>query len=577
MAEQEEQKQTTGPTIQPIRPLSPNPGQVIFSTLSDFNRELSIPQNQVVLAQAVQSQKFPVQQNQNPWEQLVQPAPPPTYSPPTPPQPQIPKMPDKLNRRQIMIGGVAAITTVLGLSAWLGVEAWETSGKAVTVVNKNESDQLVILWNNAILQALRELQPALPVAARALAIIHTCMFDAWAAYDAVAIGTQAGADLRRPANEQTASNKAQALSYAAYRALLDLFPTQQASLSQIMRRLGYNPADISTDTNKPAGVGNVAAQAVLDFRHNDGSNQLGDIHPGAYSNYTNYQPPNAPSKLNYWQPQPGQAFVGAQWEKVIPFALTSPTQFLPKPGPLRNPSTAYMAEVQQILHYSAGLTDEQKVIVEYWLNGPNSEEIPANWCQFAQFISKRDNHSLDQNVQLFFALANATLDASIACWTTKYTYSSSYPVTAIHTLFNNIEVQAWAGPGKGIQSIDGQYWLPYQAGGATMPAYPEYCSEQSVFSSAAADILRRFTGNDSLKTSYTKAAHTSVIEPGVPATNITLSWQTFSQAAEQASLAGRYSGIHFTQSDLDGRALGQQVATQAWFRALSYIDGHGPS
>src|SRR5438132_1560269 len=38
--------------------------------------------------------------------------------------------------------------------------------------------------------------------ARGLAIVQTCVYDAWAAYDDVAIGTRLGGSLRRPAGER---------------------------------------------------------------------------------------------------------------------------------------------------------------------------------------------------------------------------------------------------------------------------------------------------------------------------------------------------------------------------------------
>jgi hypothetical protein len=61
-----------------------------------------------------------------------------------------------------------------------------------------------------------------PVAARASAIVHTCMYDAWAAYDEKAIGTQLRGALRRPSVERILANKERAISYAAYRALVDV-------------------------------------------------------------------------------------------------------------------------------------------------------------------------------------------------------------------------------------------------------------------------------------------------------------------------------------------------------------------
>ena len=51
-----------------------------------------------------------------------------------------------------------------------------------------------------------------------------------------------------------------------------------------------NPDDTTTDTTKPEGIGNVVAKAVLDYRHRDGANQLGDepggTPGGRYSDYT---------------------------------------------------------------------------------------------------------------------------------------------------------------------------------------------------------------------------------------------------------------------------------------------------
>jgi hypothetical protein len=77
---------------------------------------------------------------------------------------------------------------------------------------------LTLQWNLAALHGIRGAKLGAPVVARALAIVHTCMYDAWAAYDERAVGTQLGGALRRPTSERTLTNKGQAVSYAAYRA-----------------------------------------------------------------------------------------------------------------------------------------------------------------------------------------------------------------------------------------------------------------------------------------------------------------------------------------------------------------------
>src|SRR5205823_10687290 len=94
---------------------------------------------------------------------------------------------------------------------------------AASVRFASASDNVVLQWDNVALQAIRVTKPGPPIVARALAIVHTAMYDAWAAYDDQAIGTRLGGSLRRPAVERTLVSKNEAVSFAAYRALVDLF------------------------------------------------------------------------------------------------------------------------------------------------------------------------------------------------------------------------------------------------------------------------------------------------------------------------------------------------------------------
>src|SRR5690242_3281992 len=107
---------------------------------------------------------------------------------------------------------------------------------------------VVIQWNQAALQAVRDSTLGPPMVARALAIAHTCAYDAWAAYDKRALGTQLGAQLRRPPKERSLANKNEAISFAFYRAAVDLFPTDKDIVfDPLMAKLGYDINDTSTD------------------------------------------------------------------------------------------------------------------------------------------------------------------------------------------------------------------------------------------------------------------------------------------------------------------------------------------
>ncbi|HEX4771911.1 MAG TPA: vanadium-dependent haloperoxidase [Bryobacteraceae bacterium] len=450
---------------------------------------------------------------------------------------------------------------------------------------------LVVQWNNAALQGVRDSKLGPPMVARALAIVHTCIYDAWAAYDERAIGTRPAAvpphQFQHRRREEGAVEEA--ISYAAYRAAVDLFAGDKDKVfDPLMQALGYDPANTTTDTREPAGVGNVACAAVLDYRHKDGSNQLGDMTPAGvpYSDYTDYVPLNPPATvpvdpslvkdINHWQPLQYldatgatvvQKYVGPHWGLVKPFALHSGQQFrtlIAHPGPAFYGSAEFLQQAEELISQSAGLSDEQKMIAEYWADGPNSELPPGHWDLFAQFVSARDHHTLEQDVKIFFALTNAIFDASIVAWDAKREYDSVRPATALPYLFQGQPIQCWGGPGKGTITTDGKNWTPYQRSTFPTPPFPEYISGHSTFSAAGARVLEALTGSSYFGASVTFAPGSSKIEPGfTPAQPVTLMWGTFKQAADEAGVSRRYGGIHFRTADLAGRFVGRLVADKA--------------
>ncbi len=460
-------------------------------------------------------------------------------------------------------------------------------------IDASHPENVVIQWDNAALQGVRDTKMGAPMVARALAIVHTCMYDAWAAYDDRARGTEFGIKLRQPYRMRSLQNKEEAISFAAYRAVNDLFPQDDVTVYRpLMSSLGYDPDNTTADTTTPAGVGNVACTAVLEFRHSDGSNQLGTMSPSGlpYSDYTGYEPVNPPSTVpvilgtildpNRWQPLQytdptgkfvTQTFLGAQWNKVVPFALRSGDEFreeLGLFGPAQYGSTKYLEGAEELIHFSANLTDERKMIAEYWKDGPHSETPPGHWALFAQFVSARDHHTLDQDVKMFFAMTNATFDASIVAWDAKRAFDSVRPLTAICYLFHGQQIRSWGGPGKGTITMEGKDWIPYQPASFPTPPFPEFISGHSTFSAAAARVLELFTRSNQFGDSVTFARGSSSIEPGItPAEPVTLKWDTFTAAANQAGISRRYGGIHFKAADLTGRAVGRVIGWQTWEKA----------
>lgn len=482
-------------------------------------------------------------------------------------------------------------------------------------------------WDQAVQNAVIATAPGPTIASRAYAMMHTAMYNAWSAYDETATSTVLADTLQRPQSENTDQNKEVAMSFAAYRVLEDLFASQQESFDAIMEQLGFSTLNTSTDVTTPAGIGNRMAAAILEVRVDDGSNQ-----EGGYADISGYTPGNtvgATVDIDLWTPEyvpidsnaatadRVQEFLTPHWGEVEPFSLSSGSEFrpvAPEPfllvdgtvnleaktitladnsvvaidqsivGTVINP--AFIAQAEEVVEISAGLTDEQKLIAEFWEDGGGTSFPPGTFMTFGQFVSARDNHGIDQDAQMFFALGNAVFDAGIATWEAKVYYDYARPVRVIRelgelgligeydSLTDSYLIEAWT-PDAGTQRIQATEFLTYQTPGSDpSPPFAEYTSGHSAFSASGAKVLELFTGSDVFGASITFSAGSSRFEPGTtPASDLTLSWDTFSEAADEGGISRLYGGIHFSDGDVNGRTLGDSVGQSAFDRAQEYING----
>ncbi|HET8798628.1 MAG TPA: vanadium-dependent haloperoxidase [Thermoanaerobaculia bacterium] len=423
------------------------------------------------------------------------------------------------------------------------------------------------------------------IISRTLAIALTAMYDAWAAYDDRAIGTRLGDALRRPPEERTQRNREIAIAYATHRALVDVYPEDKAWLDEQLRKHGLDPNDTTTDLTRPQGVGNVAAKAVCDFRHHDGANQLGDevgSNGKPYSDYTFYSPKNPNDKVldpDRWQPLPFSdgkggyfhpGFLTPHWYRVKPFALDRSDQFRPPPPP-KYGSEQLKKEVDEVMRFNATLTDEQKAIVEFMRDGPRSTGQSGHWLRFAQDVSRRDRHTLDQDVKLFFAVANVAMDAFIAAWEAKRVYDSSRPWTLVREYYKGNEIDGWLGPAKGAARIPSSKWHPYSPDTFVTPPFPGYVSGHSTVSAACAKMLELFTGSDAF--GFVEIRNPGVLtEPDAEwaKKEVTLPLPTFTATAEMAGISRIMGGYHIQADNVAGLELGRKVAEFSWPRIRKY-------
>jgi hypothetical protein len=462
-------------------------------------------------------------------------------------------------------------------------------------------------WLDVALEATaREHERVAPrptVGSRMLAIIVTAMYDAWAAYDDKAVGTRMGAKLRRPVAERTPANREKAVAYATYRAMLDVFPEDKTWLDEQMRRRGLDPNDATTDLSKPQGVGNVAAAALIEYRHRDGANQLGD-EPGSsgkpYSDYTFYRPINSVDKIidpDCWQPitfQLGKdktatpGFLTPHWYRVKPFALERSDQFRPAPPP-KVGSEQLKKEIDEVLAFNGSLSPEQKAIVEFMRDGPRSTGQSGHWLRFAQAVSRRDKHDIDKDVKLFFAVGVVAFDAFIAAWESKRFYDSSRPWTLVRYYYKGQNVHGWGGPGKGVVEMPAEEWHPYSPYNFITPPFPGYVSGHSTVSAACAKVLELFTGSDRFGEvekrragELTEAEYECKIiqtklgqspQDAKLTCEVALDLPTFTATAEMAGISRVMGGYHIQADNVAGLEMGRKVAMYVFPKTQAYFDG----
>jgi hypothetical protein len=470
-------------------------------------------------------------------------------------------------------------------------------------VSTSAADEILDLALEATAREHQRHGPRPTVGSRMLAIIVTCMFDAWAAYDAHAVGTQTGGTLRRPAAERTAANKKQAMAYAAYRAMLDLFAEDEPWLREQMRKLGYAPDDATRDPATPQGIGNTVAVAVLAYRHHDGANQLGDeigSDHTPYSDYTFYRPVNSPDRVldpDRWQPLPfddgkGEkvypGFLTPHWYRVKPFGLGRSDRFRPPPPP-KVGSPQLEKEVDEVMQYNASLTLQQKAIVELMRDGPSSTGQAGHWLRFAQMVARRDGRGLDSDIKLFFAIANTAMDAFIAAWDAKRYYDSARPWTLVRYYHANKQIRGWAGPGRGVMTLPAEAWHPYSPATFVSPPFPGYVSGHSTVSGACARVMELFLQGGQFGRVERRIAG-EITEPGappalmqsqdgrpavgVPATAaVMVPLPTFHTTAEMAGLSRVMGGYHIQADNVQGLALGHKVGFFLWSHFGAYFFG----
>ena len=346
-----------------------------------------------------------------------------------------------------------------------------------------------------------------------LAYMHIAIYDAVNAidrrYTVFAVS---------PSNVPTGASEEAAAVEAAYRVLINLFPTQASFLNaQYTASLATIP-DGPAKTNGLA-VGAEVAALFLASRVGDGRN--------AQVTYTPGSGPGA------WVPTSNAPPVTPWVGQMRPFAIESPSQFRPDPPPALN-SDQWATEYNEVKRLGAlnstERTPEQTALARFYFD-PGPVQAGRGFRKLALDRSL----SLADNARLFAVLYVTMADSVIAGWEAKYYYSFWRPVTAIRAGDTDGNPNTVADPS----------WSPL----ITTPNHPEYPSAHAFVDTAWAEALRRFFGTKKIE--FTLSSTTTGTETTFENTN---------DIIESVIEARIYAGFHYRNSCVQGTIIGKKVA-----------------
>jgi len=392
---------------------------------------------------------------------------------------------------------------------------------AALLPSSSSRADMVTDWNETAEAIIRASTPSPPIQTRALAIVNAAIYDA---VNGIARTYQPYfvTDAAPPGARQEA-----AAAQAAFTALFGLFPGQAGLLEE---KLAESLASIPGHRGRSQSIargrawGEQVAQAVLAWRATDG---LSTVVPPYFGGF-------APGQ---WRSIPDGTVPGAlpQYAMLVPFTMSNSSQFRPGPPPTLD-SPQYAADVNEVKAIgrvdSAIRTETQTQLSLLWAaSGPLEENAVAR-----SVVPRR--YALADTAR-FFALINfAACDGMIAGFDAKYHYGFWRPFHAIRQADTD---------GNPATEPD-----PLWTSLIPAPNHPEYISTHSTVTGAAMRVLALLLGN---QTPFTLSS------PALP--GVTVTYQSFSDAAVEVGLSRIWGGIHFRTACEVGRAVGESIADQA--------------
>ncbi len=328
---------------------------------------------------------------------------------------------------------------------------------------------------------------------------------------------------------------------AAAQAAFSIISTQYPNLvPQLRQKLNTVLAAIPDGSSKTAGIalGNSCAKAILDERAGDGWDTKAEytwhpMGPGVYAEF------------NEHSGTPEGFIFGAGWAQSKPFVLSSPDQFRSPPPPdISSPEYVNaFNEVKSVGRFqSMTRTADQTHLALWW-----KDFVENSHNRLARELVEKENMDAWSTARLFALLNMSIYDAYVNVFDNKFYYNHWRPYTAIR----------WAANDGNAHTTPDTLWNNTHRHTYAFPSYP---SAHGTASAAAMTVLANMFGDEFAFTMSTPQVDIAgplsekfIMEPP------TRSFESFSQAAMEASMSRVYLGIHFRYDSTEGVRLGSRI------------------
>lgn len=411
---------------------------------------------------------------------------------------------------------ILAIAILIGAQA----HAWAVNNSSTT--NPVFQEDVILQWNRVLMetQLTPGQHPATIIPVRSHAIMHAAMFDAVNSID----GTHTPYLTDVPGSPNASIEAAAA--QAAHDVLVALYPTRVAVFDA---ELAISLQGIDEyRAQQGIRIGQIVAERLLAVRANDGWNVTGPAYtlPATPGNWQPTPPGNSPAAFTHYP-------------LVLPFAITSATQFAPNPPPSMT-STQYAADFNEVKEIgsatSATRTADQTLVARLWANVGTPTNSVLVWNNVTRTVSAAQNLTTVEKARLF-ALTNIALHDSLqTTFAGKFEHGLWRPVTAIRRADED-------GNAATTQDAAWSSLIP-------TPPYPSYPGNMAGMGRSQSTMLALFFGRDDIRFDHTWAG----------AGGATRSYAGFGAMADEEAMARVYGGIHFRFDNVAGQSAGTNVA-----------------